>query len=63
MILFYAVGHWNSYFDALIYLNTDKLYPLQMYLRKILITYEDTDNLFTMNDNDRQTLGQTIRLV
>lgn len=37
MILFYAVGHWNSYFDALIYLNNENLYPLQLILRNILI--------------------------
>ncbi|MCJ7842894.1 carbohydrate ABC transporter permease [Lederbergia sp. NSJ-179] len=37
MVLFYAVGHWNSYFDALIYLERDHLYPLQIILREILI--------------------------
>ncbi|GIN72268.1 sugar ABC transporter permease [Bacillus sp. J14TS2] len=37
MVLFYAVGHWNSYFDALIYLDRDGLYPLQIILREILI--------------------------
>ena len=37
MILFYAVAHWNSYFGALLYLNDEKLYPVQMILRKILI--------------------------
>lgn len=36
-ILLYAVGHWNSYFNALIYLNDNKLYPLQLVLRDILI--------------------------
>lgn len=40
MILFYAVAHWNSYFGALLYLNDDKLYPLQMVLRKILIALD-----------------------
>ncbi|MGH2618662.1 MAG: carbohydrate ABC transporter permease, partial [Thermomicrobiales bacterium] len=35
--LFYAVGHWNAYFDALIYLNDESLYPLQLVLRQILI--------------------------
>jgi putative aldouronate transport system permease protein len=40
MVLFYAVGHWNSYFDALIYLNNENLYPLQLILRNILIQNE-----------------------
>lgn len=37
LALSYAVGHWNSYFDALIYLTDRKLYPLQIILREILI--------------------------
>lgn len=40
MVLFYAVGHWNSYFDALVYLNDESLYPLQLILRNILIQNE-----------------------
>lgn len=35
--LFSAVGHWNSYFNALIYLNDRDLYPLQIILREILV--------------------------
>jgi putative aldouronate transport system permease protein len=35
--LMYAIWQWNSYFDALIYLRTDALYPLQLVLRNILI--------------------------
>lgn len=37
MALFYAVGHWNQYFDALIYLSDRNLYPLQLFLREILV--------------------------
>ena len=37
LMLFYGVGHWNSYFDAMIYLNDSKLYPLQLVLRDILV--------------------------
>ncbi|MDT0122880.1 carbohydrate ABC transporter permease [Paenibacillus sp. RRE4] len=35
--LMYAVGQWNAYFDALIYLKSQSLYPLQLILRSILI--------------------------
>ncbi|OXM82758.1 carbohydrate ABC transporter permease [Paenibacillus rigui] len=35
--LFYAVGHWNSFFNALIYLKSQKLFPLQLVLRDILV--------------------------
>lgn len=37
MILYFAVGHWNAYFDALIYIKDDSMQPLQVFLRRILI--------------------------
>ncbi len=37
LVLYYAVDQWNSYFNALIYLNNEKLYPLQIILRNILL--------------------------
>jgi putative aldouronate transport system permease protein len=42
MALFYGVSHWNSYFPALIYLNDEAKYPLQMVLRQILVLQEMT---------------------
>ena len=35
--LYYAVSHWNAYFNAFLYLNKRDLYPLQIFLREILI--------------------------
>ena len=35
--LFYAVGYWNSYFSAMIYLEAREKYPLQIFLREILV--------------------------
>jgi len=37
MGLFYGVGHWNAYFNAMIYLSDPKRYPLQLILRQILV--------------------------
>lgn len=37
LVLMFAVGHWNSYFGALMYLRDENLFPLQLVLRKILI--------------------------
>ncbi|MDR2177204.1 MAG: carbohydrate ABC transporter permease [Treponema sp.] len=37
LVLFYGVGHWNAYFNAMIYLNTKALYPLTIFLRDILM--------------------------
>ncbi len=37
LTLFYAVGHWNTYFNALLYLPDQDLQPLQMYLVRLLV--------------------------
>lgn len=37
MILFYGVAQWNTYFNALLYIKDQALYPLQLVLRNILI--------------------------
>lgn len=37
IVLFYAVDHWNAWFSSMIYLTNTKLYPLQMYVRDILL--------------------------
>ena len=37
LVLFYGVSHWNSYFNAMIYLHDKALYPLTLYLREILM--------------------------
>jgi ABC-type glycerol-3-phosphate transport system permease component len=36
MVLFYAVGIWNAYFDSLIYLQSQDKFPLQLVLRNIM---------------------------
>ena len=40
MCLYYAVGHWNGYFTALMYLTKTKYQPLALVLRRILIMNE-----------------------
>lgn len=40
LVIWYAVGHWNSYFNAFLYLNDKSKYPLQIYLREILVLGE-----------------------
>lgn len=60
MILWYAVGHWNSYFGALIYLRDRELFPLQLVLREILIT-NTTDSMMTEASGDRMAIADTIK--
>ena len=42
MALYYAVGQWNSYFNAMIFIQDENLYPLQLVLKEILIASEST---------------------
>jgi len=37
LVLFYAVGHWNAWFNAFLYLRRTAMHPLQLILRTILI--------------------------
>lgn len=61
MILWYAVGHWNSYFSALVYLRNREMYPLQLILREILIA-NSTDSMSTgVAADDKYAVGETIK--
>lgn len=51
MVLFYAVGHWNSYFQALIYLQDQEKFPLQLILRQILIQGQMDDMIQTTGES------------
>jgi len=46
MVLFYGVGHWNSWFGAMLYLKDKSKFPLQLILRQILIQSQ-TDSMTT----------------
>ncbi len=47
LTLYYAVGHWNQFFDAMLYLSKTELYPLQLILRQILIDSQIDLSLMT----------------
>jgi multiple sugar transport system permease protein/putative aldouronate transport system permease protein len=61
--LFYAVAHWNSFFNALIYLTNPNLFPLQIILRDILV--QDNIDPATMQDVQealaRQELARVLK--
>jgi len=44
MVLYFAVGHWNSYFNAMIYIRDESMMPLQVFLRKILVLAQSMNN-------------------
>ena len=57
--LFYAVGHWNAFFNALIYLTSASKYPLQLVLRDVLIQNEMDLESFT----DIETIAAKANLI
>ena len=58
LILYYGVAHWNAWFNASIYLKDTSKYPLQLWLRQILI---QNDTSGTTDGNDSPMLGESIR--
>ena len=58
LVLYYAVAHWNAWFNAMIYLEDTSKHPLQVYLRKVLIL---NDTNATTDGNDSPLLGETIK--
>ena len=38
LLLFYAVGHWNGFFSALLYLSDKSTYPIQMFVRSVVFS-------------------------
>lgn len=64
MALYYGVGHWNDYFTALIYINDKEMFPLQMFLRDILIQNKvgmDMMGLDAAQVEAKAKLAQTIK--
>ena len=62
LVLIYAIFQWNSYFDALIYLKSPALHPLQLILRGILVL--NTTNTSTLDATsllERQQLAQLLK--
>ena len=61
MTLFYAVGRWNDFFNALIYISDSRLYPLQLVLRNILIQSQMALAGLTPGATDEEVLALTRR--
>ena len=59
LILYYAVGKWNSYFNALLYLPSKSKHPLQLYLVTLLVT-DKTDMANAMGSDEMNQRGMTM---
>jgi putative aldouronate transport system permease protein len=61
MILYYGVSHWNSWFNAMLFLDAAELWPLQLVLRQILLV-NDTQSMITGVDAGSQmAVSETIK--
>lgn len=61
MCLFYAVGHWNDYFTAFLYLNDNDKMPLQITLRAILIKNSFTEAAATTINEEALLNNQALQ--
>ncbi|HML48034.1 MAG TPA: carbohydrate ABC transporter permease, partial [Clostridia bacterium] len=63
MVLYYAVAHWNAYYQALLYLRHEDKFPLQLVLRQILILSQVSDESFAdvMDLGSRKMLSETMK--
>lgn len=63
LVLYYGVGHWNSYFSALVYISEKDRYPLQLVLRNILITNELALSQIATTQAAREALREKQQLI
>ena len=61
MVLYYGVAHWNSWFNASIYLRSSDKFPLQLVLRNILIEGETSDMLSDVGSADNPQAVQLLK--
>ena len=58
MMMYYAVGHWNAWYNSMLYIRDTDKRPLQLYLRKILIM----NNVGAVNgDSVADEIGMTVQ--
>lgn len=58
--LFYAVGHWNQFFNAILYINDNTKWPIQVLLREVVILASSSIGDSTIDSTEIQPL--TIRM-
>ena len=54
MVLFYAVSHWNAFFNALLYLDKSSMHPLQLVLRDLLLVNQGVDSSMMADAKEMQ---------
>ena len=60
LVLYYGVYHWNSWFNALLYIHKREKYPLQLILRELIIENSSANDVGLSGDDDA-FLSETIK--
>ncbi|MDF2962213.1 MAG: transporter permease [Paenibacillus sp.] len=60
--LFYAVGHWNSFFGAVMYITKSNLWPIQVVLRQMIIQGSTQEFQEALTSAEKQVLPGTIKM-
>ena len=61
IILYYAVYHWNAWFNAMIFLRKRNLYPLQLILREILIQNQTDQQVHMESLQNAESVSESIK--
>ena len=61
IVLYYGVGHWNSWFNASIYIQSTAKFPLQLVLRRILILNQNAEMNSGMDSGEAAQLAELIK--
>lgn len=61
VVLYYLVAHWNSWFNAMIFLKTRDKYPLQLILREILIQNDTSDMTMGVGNDSMQAVSESVK--
>ena len=63
MVLYIAVGHWNSYFNAMMYMSDGTKHPLQVYLRDVLVMSSSMAGNLDLDPEERMRLEQMTMII
>lgn len=61
MVLYYAVAHWNAWFNAMLFINTREKFPLQLVLREILVQGDTSAMTQSISNADQAYISETIK--
>ena len=61
LILYYAVFHWNAWFNAMIFLRNRDLYPLQLILREILLQNQTDQQVSMEAMQNMESVSESIK--